>query len=62
MRERRVVSETLRHLEGVVSESDASQAEFLAKVRAIDVHRKGFKKVPDTPLGEVLAEKLDKKK
>jgi len=61
MRERRAVSETLRHLDGTVSESDASEAEFIAKIRTMAIHRRGFKKVPDTPLGEVLAKKRDKK-
>jgi hypothetical protein len=60
MKERRTVKETLRHLEGAVSENDASQAEFLAKTWTIQNHRKGFKKVPDTPLGEVLAKRQEK--
>jgi hypothetical protein len=61
MKERRTVNETLRHLEGSVSENDASQAEFVTKIRSIQNHRKGFKKVADTPLGEVLAKRREKK-
>ena len=62
MKERRAVKETLGHLEGSVTESAASEAEFRAKLRMIENHRKGFKKIPDTPLGEVLAKKRNQKK
>jgi hypothetical protein len=61
MKERRDVSEILATLGGSVTETDASEADALAKVHTIQNRRKAFKKRPDTPLGEVLARKLSKK-
>jgi hypothetical protein len=61
MKDRRDVSEILAGLGGNVGETEASDADALAKVHTIQNRRKAFKKTPDTPLGEVLARKLSKK-
>jgi hypothetical protein len=60
MNQRRSADEALRHLKGNVPEDDAVDAEHLARTRIIDSKRRGFKKVPDTPLGVVVMKKKTK--
>ena len=57
MKSRRRANEILAGLKGNVPEEVAVDAELLVKSRIIQSRRKGFKKVPDTPLGEVLQRK-----
>ena len=60
MDERRTAGEVLRRLTGIIHEDEATDAELLVKTRMTDSQRRGFKKQPDSPLGEVLAAKRAK--
>jgi len=62
MDERRTVGKVLGRLKGSVLEDEATEAELQAKTSVTGSQRRGFKKVPDTPLGIVLAAKRVKKK
>jgi hypothetical protein len=62
MDERRTADEVLRRLTGIIHDEDATNAELLVKTRISDSRSRGFKKQPDSPLGEVLAAKKAKKK
>jgi len=53
---RRAANEELRGLKG--GTTDADEIESRTKDRIIALARSSFKKVPDAPLGEVLARKL----
>jgi hypothetical protein len=55
---RRAAKEELRGLKGVPIEADADEVESRTKDRIIALTRSSFKKVPDAPLGEVVARKL----
>jgi hypothetical protein len=55
MDERRGVAQVLGRLKSEVDEDVGSEAEAKAKLRIADSRNRGFKKVPDTPLGVVLA-------
>jgi ATP phosphoribosyltransferase regulatory subunit HisZ len=57
MDERRSVAEVLGRLRGHIQEDEATEAELSAKSRITDSKQRGFKKKPDTPLGEVLVAK-----
>src|ERR1700744_6054285 len=61
MDERRTADEVLRRLTGPLHEDEATDAELLVKNRISDSQSRGFKKLPDSPLGEVLAAKRAKK-
>ncbi len=61
MDERRTAGEVLRRLKGNIHEDEATDAEQLVKIRTTDSQRRGFKKRPDSPLGEVQAAKRAKK-
>ena len=61
MDERRTAGEVLRRLTGTIHEDEATDAELLVKTRMSDSKSRGFKKQPDSPLGEVLAAKRAKK-
>ena len=54
MNERRSVGQALHGLRGIVQADDAADAELKAKTRVTESKRKGFKKQPDVPLGNVL--------
>lgn len=58
MEVRRAANEELRGLKGVTSEADADEVESHTKDRLTVLGRSSFKKVPDAPLGEVVARKL----
>jgi hypothetical protein len=57
MDERRGVAQLLSQLKGQVNDEIATEAELKAKVRIADSRNRGFKKVPDEPLGIVLQRK-----
>lgn len=57
MDERRGVVQVLGHLKGEVDDDVASEAELRAKVTIADSRNRGFRKIPDKPLGVVLARK-----
>jgi hypothetical protein len=58
MEVRRAANEELRALKGTSVEADADAIESRAKVRTLVLARSSFKKVPDAPLGVVVARKL----
>jgi hypothetical protein len=62
MDERRAVGEVLGRLKWSIQEDEATEAELLAKTRITVRRRRGFRKTPDTPLGEVLAAKRTRQK
>ena len=55
---RRAANEELRSLKGVSVRADADEIESHTKDRIIALARSSFKKLPDAPLGEVVARKL----
>ena len=57
MDERRAVAQTLGRLKGRVDEASADEAELKSKVDTADSRNRGFRKVPDEPLGVVLERK-----
>jgi hypothetical protein len=61
MEERRTVGKILSQLRERSEESDATDADILAKTAIVRSRRKAFKKKPDTPLGEVVKRKLAKR-
>lgn len=61
MEERRSVREILSHLRERADESDAIEADILTKTAVVRSKHKGFKKMPDRPLGEVVKRKLAKR-
>lgn len=58
MGERRAVSQILNHLREGAAESDATEADVLAKTTIVEKKRKAFKKRRDTALGLVVNKKL----
>ena len=58
MKERRSVGKILSHLRERAEESDAMEADVLAKTAILQSKHKAFKKTPDAPLGEVVKRKL----
>jgi hypothetical protein len=60
MDERRGVGQLLDGLRGIVDEDAAAKVELEVKVTIADSRNRGFKKVPDMPLGLVLARKKEK--
>ena len=61
MEVRRAANEELRSLKGASAELDADATEGHTKDRILALSRSSFKKVPDTPLGEVLKRKLKRR-
>jgi hypothetical protein len=61
MDERRAVAQVLGRLTGEVADDVATEAELKAKLAIADSRNRGFRKVPDKPLGVVLARKALKK-
>jgi hypothetical protein len=61
MDERRTVAQVLHQLKGHVEEDDASNVELEAKVAIAASHNHAFRKAPDVPLEQALAEKKSKK-
>ena len=57
MDERRSVTHILGQLKGQADDDVVSQAELEVKLAIADSRNRGFKKVPDKPLGIVLARK-----
>ena len=57
MDERRGVTQVLGRLKGQVDDDVATEAELEAKLTIADSRNRGFRKVPDQPLGAVLARK-----
>jgi hypothetical protein len=57
MDERRAVAQVLGQPKGQVDDDKAANAESEARVAIADSRNRGFKKVPDQPLGAVLARK-----
>ena len=57
MEVRRAANEELRALKGASVEADADVIESRAKDRILALARSSFKKVPDAPLGVVVARK-----
>ena len=58
---RRAANEELRALRCACIETDAEAIESRAKVRILTLARSPFKKVPDAPLGEVVARKMKRR-
>jgi hypothetical protein len=58
MEVRRAANEELRGLQGVTLNADADEIESRTRDRIIALARSSFKKIPDAPLGEVVARKL----
>jgi len=58
---RRAANEELRALKSVTAEVDADAVEGHARDRMLALGRSSFKKIPDAPLGEVLARKLKRR-
>jgi hypothetical protein len=57
MDERRAVAHVLGQLKGQVGDDAASEAELEVKLTIADSRNRGFRKVPDKPLGVLLARK-----
>jgi hypothetical protein len=57
MDERRAVASVLNSLKGKVDDYVASEAELEVKVTIADSRNRGFRKIPDKPLGVVIARK-----
>ena len=62
MDERRSVAQVLSKLTGQVDEDTASNVELQAKVAIADSKNRGFRKIPDKPLSEVIQRKKDIRK
>jgi hypothetical protein len=60
MDERRGVAQVLNRLKGAVDEDQGANAELQAKLRVADSRNRGFRKIPDQPLGVVLSRKKSK--
>jgi hypothetical protein len=61
MEVRRAANEELRSLRGASTEVDADATDAQTKDRILALSRYAFKKVPDSPLGEVLKRKLKRR-
>ena len=61
MGERRAVSQILNHLREGAEEAEAQVADILAKTTIAKQKRSAFKKMPDSPLGDVIKKKLAKR-
>lgn len=61
MKVRRAANEELRALKGASVDADADTIESRAKVRVLALARSSFKKIPDAPLGEVVARKMKRR-
>jgi hypothetical protein len=61
MEVRRAANEELRALKGGSVEADGDAIESRAKERILALARSSFKKVPDAPLGEVIARKMQRR-
>ena len=63
MEVRRAANEELRALKGasVEADADADAIEARAKVRILALERSSFKKLPDAPLGQVVARKMKRR-
>jgi hypothetical protein len=61
MEVRRAANEELRAMTGASVEADADLIESRAKDRILLLARSSFKKIPDAPLGEVVAHKLKRR-
>lgn len=61
MEVRRAANEQLRALKGEPVEADADAIESRAKDRILALARASFKKIPDAPLGEVVARKVKRR-
>jgi len=61
MEVRRAANQELRGLIGSSVEDDADVIESRAKERILALARSSFKKVPDAPLGEVVARKVKRR-
>src|ERR1700733_477818 len=61
MEGRRPAKEGLRTLKGASLEADADVIESRAKDRILALARSSFKKVPDAPLGVVVARKMKRR-
>jgi hypothetical protein len=61
MEERRSVGRILSHLRERAEESDATEADVLTKTSIVKSRHKAFKKMPDSPLGEVIKQKLTRR-
>jgi hypothetical protein len=58
MEERRTVGKILSQLKDLAEEEAATESDVLAKTAIVKSSRKAFKKTPDSPLGEVIKQKL----
>ncbi len=61
MGERRAVGQILTGLRERAEESDAIEADVLAKATIVESQHSAFKKTPDVPLGVVVKRKLEKR-
>jgi hypothetical protein len=61
MEERRSVGKILAHLRDCSDESDAIEADALARTSILKSRHKAFEKTPDSPLGKVIKQKLSRR-
>jgi hypothetical protein len=61
MEERRSVGKILTQLRERSEESDATDADALTRASIVKSRHKAFKKTPDSPLGEVIKQKLSRR-
>jgi hypothetical protein len=61
MDERRGAGQILSRLKGNIDDEVASAMEFEVKVKIAESRNRGFKKLPDAPLGVVIACKKSKR-
>jgi hypothetical protein len=62
MNERRRIAQVLGKLTGPVDEDVASDAELRVKLTITNSKNRGFEKMPDKPLGEVIQRKMERRR
>jgi len=62
MNERRKIAQVLGKLSGPVDEDAASNAELRVKLTITHSKNRGFEKMPDKPLGEVIQRKMKRRR
>ena len=62
MNERRKIAQVLGKISGPVDDDLASDAELRVKLTITHSKNRGFEKVPDKPLGEVIQRKMERRR
>jgi hypothetical protein len=62
MNERRKIAQELGKLAGPLDEDVASNAELRVKLTITHSKNRGFEKIPDKPLGEVIQRKIERRR